>query len=96
MKLTKAQRLFISVGKIEYKITRQKNSCCSWVGHQEDGDLIIKKLKARRKKLIREALRAYELETGDAFSAGVALARACENSDDSPMVIKEDDQTIIF
>ena len=94
MKLSKAQRLFMSVGKIEYEIMLQKNSCCPWDDDRAEGALIIKKLKARRKKLIREALRAYELEIGDAFSAGHALMRCI--SEDAPMVIEDEGQTIIF
>lgn len=50
--------------------------------------------RALRKRLIREALRAYELEIGDAFSAGHALMRAI--SEDAPMVIEDEGQTIIF
>lgn len=70
MKLSKAQRLFISVGKIEYEIMLQKNSCCPWDDDRAEGALIIKKLKARRKKLIREALEAADEEYWNAYGDG--------------------------
>lgn len=78
MKLSKAQRLFISVGKIEYEITLQKNSCCPWDDDRAEGALIIKKLKARRKKLIREALAAWRDAELDNFIAGY---NACKNDE---------------
>lgn len=104
MKLYKAQRLFVAIGHVDGKIRRIADSFLDPYGRERphphsvwDAKRIrLKELRALRKQLIREALRAYELEIGDAFSAGGALARACGNSDDSPMVIKEDDQTIIF
>lgn len=94
MKLTKAQRMFASVGKIEYEIMLQKNSCCPWDDDRAEGALIIKKLKARRKKLIRKALWAYEEELIRAFYDGVSSVP--KESDDSPMVIEEDGQNIII
>ena len=78
MKLTKAQRLFASVGKIEYEIMLQKNSCCPWDDDRAEGALIIKKLKARRKKLIREALEAWREQELDNFIAGY---NACKNDE---------------
>ena len=70
MKLTKAQRLFISVGKIEYEITLQKNSCCPWDDDRAEGALIIKKLNTRRKKLIREALKEWRDDADNLFLDG--------------------------
>jgi hypothetical protein len=107
MKLTKSQRLFVAIGKLNSRIASESDLLHILRRHVrlaeeerflENKRQKMKQLRARRKKLIREALRAYELEIGDAFSAGVALARACENSDapDAPMVIEDEGQTIIF
>lgn len=102
MKLSKAQRLFVAIGHVDKEIIRY--SCMlkemPWRQLQTNHPVYnfkkryLKGLRSRRKKLIREALRAYELEIGAAFSAGHALIRGI--SEDAPMVIEEDDQTIIF
>lgn len=102
MKLTKAQRLFVAIGHVDKEIIRY--SCMlkekPWRQLQSNHPVYnfkkryLKGLRARRKRLIREALRAYELEIGDAFSDGVALMRGI--SEEAPMVIENDDQTIIF
>lgn len=102
MKLTKAQRLFVAIGHVDSKIRRIADSFLDPYGRERPHPHPIwdakrtwlKELRARRKQLIREALRAYELEIGDAFSAGHALSRVI--SEDAPMVIEDEEQTIIF
>ena len=99
MKLTKAQRLFVAIGHVDKEITRY----AEWEKRASSSRGKIRpsycrerlmQTRALRKRLIREALRAYELEIGDAFSAGHALMRAI--SEDAPMVIADEEQTIIF
>ena len=94
MKLTKAQRLFVAVGQVQHELMLQKAYYAPWDDYKEESSKAIKKYKARRKELIREALRAYELEIGEAFSDGHALMRAI--SEEAPMVIEDEGQTIIF
>lgn len=91
MKLTKAQRLFIKAG-----IEMCEYAYYKWVDTCDNCEVSCDIVKHRKKykQIIREALRAYELEIGDAFSAGGALIRGI--SEDAPMVIEDDDQTIIF
>lgn len=103
MKLTRAQRLFVAIGRLNSRILSESDFLkllSMRVDEDEEPEANrehkhrLKQLLARRKKLIREALRAYELEIGDAFSAGHALMRCI--SEDAPMVIEEEGQTIIF
>lgn len=91
MKLTKAQRLFLKAG-----IEMCEYAYYKWVDTCDNCDVSSDIVEHRKKykQIIREALRAYELEIGDAFSDGVALMRGA--SSDLPMVIEDDDQTIVF
>lgn len=102
MKLTKAQRLFVEVGKAQASMEYYK-----WCENQslfdddeDDGVILvtenrnIAKYRKLRKKLIREALWAYEEELIRAFYDGVSSVR--KESDDRPMVIEEDGQNIII
>ena len=81
MKLTKAQRLFIKAGEAQASMEYYK-----WCENQslfddeEDAGVIlvtenrnIAKYRKLRKQLIREALRAYNIENGDAFTAGYKM-----------------------
>ena len=103
MKLTKAQRLFVAIGKLNSRIASLSDllRILRWHVRLAEEERFLenkrqemKQLRARRKRLIREALRAYELEIGDAFSAGHALSRGI--SEDAPMVIEDEEQTIVF
>ena len=99
MKLTKAQRLFVAIGHVDKEIigyAEWEKRASSSRGKIRPSHCRARLMQTRalRKRLIREALRAYELEIGDAFSAGGALMRGI--SEDAPMVIENDDQTIIF
>lgn len=71
MKLTKAQRLFLACARTEYLTQRYKFTIActrphNW--HQKKIELLryetgeLKRLRALRKRLIREALNAYETE----------------------------------
>lgn len=94
MKLTKAQRLFIAAGQVQNELMLQKAYHAPWDDGREESGKHIKEYKARRKRLIREALWAYEEELIRAFYDGVSSVR--KESDDSPMVIEEDGQNIII
>jgi hypothetical protein len=59
MKLTKAQRLFIKAGEQQAFMKIYSNRGHFRAAHRKE-----------RKKLIREALRAYNIENFDAFTAG--------------------------
>ena len=99
MKLTKAQRLFVAIGHVDKEIIRyavwekRASSSRGKIRPSHCRERLMQ-TRALRKKLIREAMRAYELEIGEAFSNGRALMRAI--SEDAPMVIEEEGQTIIF
>jgi hypothetical protein len=101
MKLTKAQRLFVEVGKAQASMEYYK-----WCENQslfddEDDDGVIlvtenrniAKYRKLRKRLIREALRAYELEIGDAFTAGGEMVKRIHGLSDEFMLVDGD---IIF
>ena len=62
MKLTKAQRLFMAAGQVQNELMLQKAYYAPWDDGREESGKHIKEYKARRKKLIREALEAYETE----------------------------------
>lgn len=79
MKLTKAQRLFVAIGHVDEKINRIAVSFYDpygsrvrphphpvWDAKRE----WLKELRARRKKLIREALEAWRDAELDNFIAG--------------------------
>lgn len=101
MKLTKAQRLFMKAGIADNELRENQRFFKKYCEAPKANNTAwrsvnrkIKQIRARRKQLIREALRAYELEIGDAFSAGHALSRVI--SEDAPMVIEDEEQTVIF
>lgn len=60
MKLTKAQRLFMAAGAVEYELTCQKCSFAPWDDGNEESAKEIKRLKAKRKKIIRLAIDAQK------------------------------------
>lgn len=62
MKLTKAQRLFIAAGQVQNELMLQKSYHAPWDDGREESGKHIKKHKARRKRLIREALEAWAKE----------------------------------
>ena len=70
MKLTKAQRLFIAVGQVQNELMLQKAYYAPWDDDKEESGKAIKEYKARRKKLIREALEAWRDETDNLFIDG--------------------------
>ena len=84
MKLTKAQRLFIQAGEAQ---SLMKD--CAERGFANP----TAKYRKLRKKLIREALRAHELERADAFTAGYEMCKSAHNISDEFMLIDGD---IIF
>lgn len=90
MKLTKSQRLFIKAGE-----ALAEEKLYKWY-HESDEDYSkeISKAKRKRKKLIREALWAYEEELIRAFYDGVSSVR--KEPDERPIIIEEDGQSIIF
>lgn len=67
MKLSKSQRLFVKVGCVTNEIAYWK-----WVDTCDAVDCSdqIAELKKKRKKLIREAVLAYESELKDAYNNG--------------------------
>ena len=80
MKLTKAQRLFIKAGN-----TLADEKLYKWY-HESDEDYSkeIAKAKRKRKKLIREALEAYETEKleqqASAYMRGFCAGRRINNT----------------
>ena len=70
MKLTKAQRLFVAIGHVDGKIRRIADSFLDPYGRERPHPhpvwdakrTWLKVLRARRKKLIREALEAWAVE----------------------------------
>ena len=81
MKLTKAQRLFVAIGHVDKEIIRY--SCMlkekPWRQLQTNHPVYnfkkryLKGLRARRKKLIREALEAARSENTEHFNNGINL-----------------------
>lgn len=76
MKLSKAQRLFIKIGRIEYWLNHIKR----YYEYDKRNGLKVdcyadrmKELKEKRKKLIREALEASAEESQQVFDEGVSL-----------------------
>lgn len=76
MKLTKSQRLFVKVGRIEYHIDHLK----SFYKHDKlTGAMLecyahrMKELKEKRKKLIREAVMAANDELDEAWHEGLSV-----------------------
>ena len=71
MKLTKAQRLFVAVGRADNEMQYYKYLDSVVEPHICDGyGEEIKKLRARRKRLIREALEAANNEWWAAYEEG--------------------------
>lgn len=73
MKLSKAQRLFIKIGRIEYLLSNLK----SYYEYDKRNGLKVdwyadrmKELKDKRKKLIREAVEAAQDEYLKAYNEG--------------------------
>ncbi len=64
MKLTRAQRLFIAAGQVQNELMLQKYSFAPWDDGKEESGKHIKEYKARRKRLIRAALEAWQQEQG--------------------------------
>lgn len=60
MKLTKAQRLFVAVGQVQNELMLQKAYHAPWDEDKEESGKYIKEYKARRKRLIRKALEAWQ------------------------------------
>lgn len=76
MKLSKSQRLFIQVGRIDYLLWNIREF---YKYDKRHGILVrddasrIKRLKDKRKKLIREALKASYDEWEEAYKQGIAV-----------------------
>ena len=62
MKLTRAQRLFIAAGQVQNELLLQKCYYAPWDDDKEESGKHIKEYKARRKRLIRAALEAWQQE----------------------------------
>lgn len=62
MKLTKSQRLFMAAGQVQNELMLQKAYYAPWDDGREESVKHIKDYKARRKRLIREALEAWQQE----------------------------------
>lgn len=102
MKFSRVQRLFVAIGHVDKEIIRY--SCMlkekPWRQLQTNHPAYnfkkryLKGLRARRKRLIREALWAYEEELIKAYYAGVDSVR--KEPDERPIIIEEDGQSIIF
>ena len=84
MKLTKAQRLFIAAGQVQNELMLQKAYHAPWDDGREESGKHIKEYKARRKRLIREALEAYETEKlvaqASAYERGFCAGRRINNT----------------
>ena len=78
MKLTKAQRLFVAIGHVDGKIRRLADSFLDPYGRERPHPhpvwdakrTWLKELRARRKRLIREALEAWKVEERAAHNEG--------------------------
>lgn len=76
MKLSKAQRLFVQVGRIDYLLMNVKEF---YKYDKRHGILVrddasrINGLKEKRKKLIREAVRAADEELDKAWHEGLSV-----------------------
>lgn len=75
MKLTKAQRLFVAIGHVDKEIIRYavwEKSNCSSRGKIRPSHCRARlmQVRARRKRLIREALEAWETEKAAAYGRG--------------------------
>lgn len=75
MKLTRAQRLFIAAGEIQNELRLQKCYFAPWDDDKEESGKAIKQYKARRKRLIRAALEAWQQE--EAATAHRAIIEQC-------------------
>jgi hypothetical protein len=62
MKLTKSQRLFMAAGQVQNELMLQKAYYAPWDDGREESGKYIKEYKALRKRLIREALEAWQQE----------------------------------
>jgi hypothetical protein len=96
MKLNKTQRLFVAIGHIDARILSESMRSFTPPTQKEKFSIVkqeLKQLRARRKKLIRKALRAYELEIADAFTAGYEMCKRDNNISNEYMLIDGD---IIF
>lgn len=71
MKLTKAQRLFIAAGQVQNELMLQKAYHAPWDDGIEESGKHIKEYKARRKRLIREALEAARSENTEHYMNGI-------------------------
>lgn len=79
MKLTKAQRLFVAIGRLNSRIASESDFLqllSMRVDEEEEPEanrehkLRLKLLRALRKRLIRAALEAWEAEEAAAYNAG--------------------------
>lgn len=79
MKLSKAQRLFIAIGRLNSRIASESDFLqllSMRVDEEEEPEanrehkLRLKQLRARRKKLICEALEAWEVEEIASYNKG--------------------------
>lgn len=71
MKLSKSQRLFIQVGRIEYLIDRLKLQMKHFTVNGLNDPSRMKELKQKRKKLIREAVEAAQDEYQNFYEEGL-------------------------
>lgn len=71
MKLTKAQRLFMAAGQVQNELMLQKAYYAPWDDDGEESGKLIKEYKARRKRLIREALEAARSENTEHYMNGI-------------------------
>lgn len=71
MKLTKSQRLFIAAGQVQNELMLQKAYHAPWDDGREESGKHIKEYKARRKRLIREALDAARSENTEHYMNGI-------------------------
>ena len=86
MKLTKAQRLFVAIGHVDGKIRRIADSFLDPYGRERPHPhpvwdakrILLKELRALRKRLIREALDAWRDAELDNFIQGY---NACRNDE---------------
>lgn len=76
MKLSKSQRLFVQIGRIDYLLLQIREF---YKYDKRHGILVrddasrIKRLKDKRKKLIREAVRAADEELDEAWHEGLCV-----------------------
>lgn len=81
MKLSRVQRLFVAIGHIDARILSESMRGFMPPTQKEKFSIVkqeLKQLRARRKRLIREALEAWREQELDNFIAGY---NACKNDE---------------